>query len=803
MRVPLNWLSEYVDLTLHPRELAERLTVAGVEVGAVLTTAGGDWDGVSVALVVDVTRHPDADRLVLATVDLGGGERQTVVCGAPNVAVGQKVPFARAGARLIDGRTGQSSLLKPAVIRGVESAGMICSEKELGLSDHHEAILVLGEDAPVGTPLAAYLGQAVLELDLRPNRPDLLSMLGVAREVAALTGQTVRDPSSEHAEQGRPIKGRVDVEIADPDLCPRYCAALIENIEIAASPAWMQERLAAAGMRPINNVVDITNYVMLEMGQPLHAFDFEKLRRHKIIVRRPRPGEKLVLLDGSEQPLAPDMLAIADAEVPVALAGLMGGLDSEVDENTTSLLLESANFSGPNIRRTVGALKLEGTEASRRFEKGLSRELPPLAAQRAVKLMVEICGGKAAQGLVDVFPGKQKDVRITVTQERIQRVLGIDPPVAQVRQVLSALGFSCRWLPPDCYVVRAPYWRTDVSIADDVIEELARIIGYDRLPTTLLRGQVPPAEPQPRRLLRDRATDVLVAAGMQQVITYPLTALEMLAKVLPPEELATYPPLRIANPMSREQEYLRTTLRAALLQTLAANVRLTRGLVTLFETARLYLPRDDDLPQESEYVCGAVAGFHPDRWGQPSAEPAGFYDAKAYVEQLLTALGVRADFQEATDYAFLPGRTAAVVADDERLGLIGQVHPRVASAFDIDFEVAMFELDLDAFLPHVSDRRRYRPVPPYPSVEQDIAVIVDESLPAGRVRAAIESFPLVRTAGLFDVYSGPQVPAGKKSLAFSVSYQSPDHTLTDAEVNREQARILERLKSDLGAAPRA
>lgn len=801
MRVPLGWLSEYVDITLGPQELARRLTIAGVEVAEIIST-GGEWGGVRVAEVVAMQRHPNADRLSLATVDLGAGERHTVVCGAPNVAAGQKVAFAGVGARLIDGHTGKATVLKAAVIRGVESAGMVCSEKELGLSDSHEGILVLSDAAPVGHPLSSVLGETVFDLDLTPNRPDLFSVLGIAREVAALTSQTVRDPSIEYKESGTGIKDRAHVEISDPDLCPRYVAALIENVKIGDSPAWMQERLTAAGMRPINNVVDITNYVMLEMGQPLHAFDFKKLRGGKIIVRRARPGEKMVLLDGRERELAPDTLVIADAEGPVAIAGVMGGANSEISPKTTAILLESANFAGPNIRRTSQALKVR-TDASVRFEKGLSRRLPLIAAQRAVKLIVELCGGRAAQGLVDVSSGKGKEVRITLTQERLHRILGIEIPVAQVRQVLTGLGFGARWVLSDRFVIRVPYWRTDVSIADDVIEEIARIVGYDQLPTRLLRGELPAVLPQPMIVLRERARDVLAAAGMQEVINYSLTDIATLSRVLGPEELASNRPLRVANPMSREFEYARTTLRHSVLKSLASNAPGNPGVIALFEAGRAYLPQPDDLPHEIETVCGAVTGRRPGRWGEPTGESAGFYDAKAFVERLLSELRVGAQFEDAVDYAFLPGRTAAVMTSGQRIGLVGQVHPRVVAAFDIKADVAMFEMDLEALLPHVAEIVHYRPVPPYPPVEQDMAVIVDANVPAAHVRTLIESFPLVRAASIFDVYTGPPIPRGRKSIAFSVSFQSEKKTLEDKDVARERGRIVARLRQELAAELRA
>src|SRR5438093_1458998 len=561
MRIPLRWLADYVDLTIPTEELARRLTTAGVEVGKIISSAG-EWDGVIVGEVVKVEKHPNADRLTLVTVHLGKERLERVVCGAPNVAVGQNVAFAPEGTYLIDGHTGERTVLKRAKIRGVESAGMVLSEKELGVSDSHEGILVLPDDVLVGEPLASVLGEKIFDLDLTPNRPDLLSVLGVAREVGALTRNKVRDPSIVYEAAGDPIKGRARVEVVDRDICPRYVAALIEDVKIAESPPWMQQRLVAAGMRPINNVVDITNYVMLEMGQPLHAFDYDRLKGQRIVVRRARPGEKLRLLDGTDRELTPEMLVIADAQDAVGVAGVMGGAESEVTEQTRGVLLESANFSQTSIRRARQALRVE-TDASRRFEKGLSVHLPPIAAQRAVKLMVELCGGRAAQGLIDITAEKLKDTRVTLTQDRLQRVLGVEVQSGEVRRVLEGLGFGCRWVPPDRFIVRVPYWRTDISIADDVVEEVARIVGYDELPTTQLRGEIPAVQRQPMRELRERVRHALAASGLREVITYSLTDLPTLQKVLPPEDLATSPPLRIANPMSREVEYARTTLRAS------------------------------------------------------------------------------------------------------------------------------------------------------------------------------------------------------------------------------------------------
>jgi len=799
VRIPLRWLSEYVDLTVETGELARRLTVAGAEVGEIITTA--DWEGVVVAHVDKIEQHPNADRLVIATVDNGSGEPRRVVCGAPNVRAGQNIAYAAIGSKLIDGHTGESVTLKTAKIRGVESQGMICSEKELGMSDQHEGILVLPADAPLGAPLAEVIGDTVFDIEVTANRPDWLSILGVAREVAALTARPWRDPSIQYPESAKSATKFAKVEIADPDLCPRYVGAIVENVKVGESPPWMQDRLIAAGMRPISNVVDITNYVMLEMGQPLHAFDYEKVRGKKIVVRRAQKGERIKLLDGSRHKLTEEMLVIADGEGATAVAGVMGGGDSEVSAKTKTILLESANFSGPSIRRTSQALKLR-TDASTRFEKGLSRLLPPIAIARAVKLVVELCGGRAAQGLIDCYPAPEKESKITLTMARIERVLGLDIPATQVRQVLTSLGFGCRWMPPDRFIVRVPYWRTDVRIPDDVIEEIARVIGYDELPTSRLRGAIADELPQPLRALRERVRDVMAAAGLQEVITYSMTDLESLAKVLPAEDLAVTPPLRVANPLSRQFEYARTTLRHALLQTLSANIGGTQDLISLYEASRVYIPAEGDLPHETETLTAVVSGRIPDRWGQPTGDLADFFDAKGALDTLFAELRLEADYREATDFAYLPGRTAEIFVGDTRVGIIGHVHPGVAAAFDIERDVIMFEIDIEALLPHVQDVVHFRPMSPYPTVEEDLALVVAADIPAASVVRLMQAFPLVAAVRIFDVYTGEPVPSGKKSLAFAVTYQALDRTLTEADVSKQRGRIIERLRRELSAEPR-
>ncbi len=798
MRVPLKWLAEYAPVTLPPEELARRLTLSVAEVEDIIST--GPWDEhVRVGQVLRVEPHPNADRLRLVTVNLGN-RQERVVCGAPNVAEGQKVAFGEVGARLINGKTGEPMVLTPARIRGVESAGMVLSEKELGISDEHEGILVLPPDAPVGVLLREYLGDVVLDLSVWANRPDLLSIIGVAREVAALTGQPLREPHVVYPEAGPPAAERVRVQIVDPDLCPRYIDMVIEGVSVGPSPEWMQRRLEAAGMRPINNIVDITNYVMLEYGQPLHAFDYDAIGGRTIIVRRARPGETLVTLDGERRELAPDMLVIADAERPVALAGVMGGQDSEVSERTTTVLLEAANFYGPSIRRTAARLKMR-SEASTRFEKGLPAELAAVGARRAAQLMAELAGGRVAPGMVDVYPGRREPVHIQVPAARLRQVLGIDIPPQRVTAVLRGLGFGVTTT-PEGYLVDVPYWRPDVRIADDVAEELIRIVGYDDLPVTTIRGRVPPPIRQPHRELRERVKDILAAAGMQEIMTYSLVSAEQLRWVVPPDELEHRPPLRVANPLSADRSVLRTSLRGSALETLARSLRVHRGETALFETAVVYLPRDGDLPEEREMLVGVVGGRRLDRWNQPTSDPVDFFDAKGYLEALFERLALAPEWSPAEEYGLLPGRTAAIRVDGQQVGVVGQVHPETAAQFDIEGECFLFEVRLDLLTELAQRRREYAPYATTPVVAQDLAVVVDATTPAAEVLRIIRAGRYVVSATVFDEYSGGQLPPGKRSIAVRVLFQDPARTLTDEEVAASRRQIVARLERELGATLR-
>ncbi|MER3450041.1 MAG: phenylalanine--tRNA ligase subunit beta, partial [Chloroflexota bacterium] len=690
MRVPLRWLSDYVKVELSPEELAHRLAMAGLEVESV-EKVGEFWEGIRIGRVVRLERHPNADRLWLATVDLGDYQ-ETVVTGAPNLREGVKVPFAPVGSRLIDPQQGKLVELKAARIRGIESRGMVCSEAELGLSDDHSGIMLLPDDAPVGAPLRDYLGDAILETKPSPNRPDWFSLLGVAREVGALTGQAVTEPPAEYSEAGPPIDQVIRVEIADPDLCLRYCATVITGLKVGPSPEWLQRRLRAAGMRPINNVVDVTNYVMLEWGQPLHAFDLAQVRDHRIIVRRARPGERLVTLDGQERTLPPDALVIADAERAIGLAGIMGGANSEVSEMTTAIVLESANFHPTNIRRTAQALGLR-TEASIRFERAIRPELTVPAVRRATALILELAGGQAARGLVDLYPGRKAAAEITVTAAQIRRLLGTEVPGPEVHRVLGLLG--CRVEEPESgvYRVTPPFWRSDLNIREDIIEELARIIGYDSIPTVMPAGPLPEPIFDPRPELEEAVRDILVGCGLQEVLTYSLVSRALLDRF---DRNGAPEPLRLVNPMSAEQEYLRTSLRPSLVNTLAANRRRGEtGPVKIFEVGRVYWARPDDLPLELKRVVGLLSGpAGPRVWNQPERE-LDFYDAKGVVETLLWRLGFEPRFEPGTDPDLHPGKTALCLVGTERVGVVGELHPRLVEAFELRERPQLFELDLE------------------------------------------------------------------------------------------------------------
>lgn len=819
MKVPLKWLREYVDVDIPVDELAHQITLAGLEV-AEIQQIGQEWDPelVVVGEVCAVRPHPNADRLTLVEVDYGGGAPLAVICGATNIRVGdqgQKVAFARAGARLWDPYSEEPRLttLKATKIRGVRSAGMVCSEKELGLSEEHEGVILLPDGAPVGTPLVDYLGDIVLDLDLTPNLGRCLSIVGVAREVAALLGKELRVPEPALGEQGPSIEGQVTVEILDPDLGPRYSAALVRDVKMGPSPLWMQLRLLRAGMRPINIVVDVTNYVMLETGQPLHAFDWEVLRpvaegsAPGIIVRRAHAGERMSTLDGEQRLLDPDFLLICDGEGPVAIGGVMGGLESEVTENTRHVLLEAAHFDPISTRRTSQMLHLS-TEASVRFERGVDPEGTIWALRRASELLERWAGGVAAEGIVDAYPQPWQAREIQLPASEALRILGIELTAEEMAEMLRPLGFACT-VQGRMVHVKVPSFRLDVLIAADLLEEVARMYGYDRIPSTLMQDVLPPQRGNPLLELQERVRDVLAGTGLDEVITYSLTNLGSVARLTPgAAEVDGSGYLRLANPLTLEREYLRQTLMNHLLETLALNVRY-QDRVAIFEVGRVYLPREgQELPEEPVMLGLCLCGLRAEpSWLQQEPGEMDFFDLKGIVETTLDRLGIENIRFEPSEHPTLhPGRQAALWMGEEQVGTLGEVHPQVREQFELpERTVGLAELRLEPFVGRTAGHT-YVPISRFPAVIQDIAVVVDRDTPAVRVAEVIRQAggDLLKEVALFDVYRGSPLPAGKVSLAYRLTFQAMDRVLVEESVNRlREKRIVPALERELGATIRA
>jgi phenylalanyl-tRNA synthetase beta chain len=839
MKVPLSWLKDFVDITLPLDRLVERLTLAGLEVESV-TQIGELWDRdkIFVGQILEVGRHPEADRLVLARVEYGADKPMTVVTGAPNLypyvgedlaGRGPKVAFALAGARLVDGHSEERRIvrLKPTKIRGIPSEAMCCSEKELDLGDSHEGIILLPDDAPVGMPLVDYMGDAVLEFDIKGPFGHLQSMYGVARELAALTGQRLHSEAMTILDR-QPVRIEPDADFAaivirDPDLCPRYSAALIEGVTIRLSPLWMQQRLQRAGMRPINNVVDITNYVMLELGQPLHAFDYDLLRsragggKPSIIMRRANEGEHLVTLDGIDRALDPDMLMITDTAGTIAVGGVMGGANTEVNDSTTAVLLEAANFNFLSIRRTTSLLRLS-SEAGSRFGKGVDPELTVKALARAGQLLEELAGGAVRPEYGDCYPDKPAQRSIDLDPTYVDRLLGIHVPVDEIIRILRSLEFEVAEIWEDAVAsgvsasprlrVTVPSHRLDVTIPADLVEEVGRVYGYDRLPLTRLEDELPPQRSNATLEGEEIVRNILTGAGLDEVITYSMIDLADEMRLGGGEALRDEPSVTVLNPLSVERAHLRRTLLPGLLHTARANLRFL-DRVAIFEVGRVYIPRPGEvLPAEPRRLGALLTGpREASTWLAHDAGPASFFDLKGVLEELTARLALsKVSWERGAHPAMHPGRTARLLVDGAEVGFVGELHPLTRAAFDLpDGPVAIAELDLDALLALWGAARPMTELSAQPAVYEDLALIVDEETPAAQVDEIIRQSggKLLVDVRLFDVYRGQPIPAGKKSLAYALTFQAPDRTLTDQDTKKLRQKIVGRLGRELGATLRA
>jgi phenylalanyl-tRNA synthetase beta chain len=804
MKVSYNWLAQYVDLSgITPEELAEKLTRSGVEVEAVEYMNQGVTD-VVVGYVVEKEKHPDADKLNVCQVDVGSGEMLQIVCGAKNVAAGQKVPVAVVGAKLPG-----DFKIKKAKLRGVASNGMICSAKELGMNDKlmpkeiQEGILVLPEDLEVGQPIQPILGldDVVLELGLTPNRSDCLSMIGTAYEVAAILGREVKLPDTDVPESAQTIEGKVEVDIEAPEHCQRYTARLISGVKLGPSPLWMQNRLMAAGVRPINNVVDITNYVMLETGQPLHAFDYTKVENGRIVVRLAKAGETIVTLDDTERTLDEEMLLITDGTKPIGIAGVMGGANSEVTEETVTILLESAHFAGSSIRKTSRKLGLR-SEASLRFEKEVDPQAVERALNRAAALMAELAGGEVAQGIAEKTIAIPEAKEVVVRLSRLNGLLGTALSLEEVIAIFDRLAFPYV-VDGERITVSVPTRRQDITREVDLIEEVARLHGYDHIPTTLPYGDNTQGMLTREQMLRRTVRQVLNGAGLDEVITYSFThpgIMNDFASVY--GETKT---VKLAMPMSEERSVLRTNLLPHLLEAAAYNSNRKERDLALFELGKVFLTEEEtlsQLPEEHMVLAGLLTGNRVGPHWQQKAERVDFYLVKGILDVLLNRLGITGiEYRPVKDLAGMhPGRTAQVVLQGKVAGYIGQIHPAMQQKYDVE-ETYVFQLDTGVLFELATMHQGMIPLPKYPAISRDIAVVVDRNVSAGTLQKTIEKSAgeLLESVRIFDVYVDDKLGENKKSVALSCTYRDPEKTLTDEEVQAVHEKVVESLAAQCGA----
>lgn len=783
MKISYRWIKEYVETDLSAQAVADRLTNAGIEVALVAPLV----TGLSGVVVGEVEAMEKKGVCRVATAD----RHFTVVCGAPNVSTGVRAAFAPPGATLPGGQKVQATKK-----RGVLSEGMLCSEKELGIGDDAGTILLLAADAPLGRDLVTYLGldDWILEVEVTPNRPDCLSVVGVAREVAALTGAPFRFPVIAMKEGDAEIAALAAVEVEDPDLCPRYAARLITGLTVAPSPPWLAQRLRAVGLRPINNLVDITNYVLWELGHPLHAFDYDTLAQRKIVVRRARPGERLTTLGGQDRALSDSMLLIADAERGIGLAGVMGGANTEVTEQTTSVLLESAYFNPTSIRRTAKRLGL-ATDAAYRFERGADIEGLREALDRASQLLADLGGGTVARGVLDVYPSPRPHPRIPLRLERIQRVIGICPPRGDVMRILQGLGFAVDEAkdPPEIVV---PSFRRDVSMEDDLAEEVIRVWGYDRIPSTLPGGSLALVR-QPAALRRaTRVRQTLAAAGLAEVITYSFADPERLR--LLGWDPASPDLMTLRNPLSQERSILRPSLVPGLLEVVATNRQRQSPDVGCFEVGRVFRSGGSDgLAREELRVGIALTGLRSSRAWYSGRGSADLYDAKGAAEHVLASLGVGAYEVRGSASPFLEeGRGGEFVVAGEAVGWFGELALGPQEGHDLADPVFLAEISLDRLEALPPRQVRYRALPRFPAVQRDVAFVMPQDLSVAQVESEIRrrGGALLKSVALFDVYAGEGVDAGMRSVAWSLLFQADDRTLTDDEVNALHAAIIDAVK---------
>ena len=807
MQVSIKWLKDYIDFTETPEQLADKLTMAGIPVENVVDPGEG-LEKVVTGRIEKLEPHQNSDHLQICTMNVDLAENIIIVTGAQNVAEGQVVPVAMVGAHLPNGMK-----ISKGKLRGVASNGMLCSAQELKLDleklpeEQKTGIFILPSDTPVGIPAKDVLGlnAAVLEVELTANRADCFSVFGLVREIAAITGNKPHFPEIKvNEDDNTKLNDIFSVEIADPDLCSRFSTRMLKNVKIGPSPEWMQQRLEGAGIRSINNVVDVTNFVMIELGHPMHAYDYDKITGKKLIARRAIEGEELHTLDDTSRKAKGEMLVIADSEKAAGLAGIMGGFETEITDTTTTVVLESADFYGPCIRRTARACGLS-SEASGRFERGVDSETTIKALDRAAQLLQEMGACTVCEGIVDVYPNPKQANYVTFTPEQINNHLGTNIAKDVMLNIITSVGFDVTKDENDEITVKVPSWRNDVTCMADISEEIARLHGFDKIKSTLPNGVSMQGTQSAKQTFIDKVKASLSSQGLYETISFALTNEETFNKLNIPQDSPLRKAVPIMNPLSDEYPLVRTTLLSSIFDNLARNLARKNDDVALFEVGSVFFPKAlpvTELPDEVVKIAGAITGRRNAQGWNQTNDMVDFYDAKGIIEELLANLRVtRYTVEAGTHYAMHPGKTALFKKGRDVIATVGEVHPAVLSAYGITKPVYIFELDATTVMKYMAKDLKYKALPKYPATSRDLAMLVDVDVNAADIEKA-----MTKAAGqnltqitLFDVYTGKQVEEGKKSLAFSLTFQSNDKTLTDAEIDPAIEKIVAKLQKDFNA----
>jgi phenylalanyl-tRNA synthetase beta chain len=800
MKISLSWLREYVTVNINVNDLADALTMVGLEVEAVSDRY--DYLGsVVIGRITEISPHPNADKLKICSVDIGNNTIP-VVCGAPNAKKDMLAPCALPGTYLPKG-----TIVEKGIIREEASAGMLCSEFELGLGAKSEGIIELSRNLSVGNPLNRALGLSdpVLEIDLTPNRPDCLSIIGIAREIAAIRQTKIRYPEISLPESFDDISNYTSVTIMDPDLCPRYAAGLIFDITVKPSPFWLQDRLISVDLKPINNIVDITNFVMMETGQPLHAFDFDRLAENRIVVRASEIGETFTTLDGKERHLEPEMLMICDGEKPVALAGVMGGLNSEIEESTSRVLIESAYFDPISIRKTSKSLGLN-TDSSHRFERGVDPNGTVTALHRATQLIVEIGGGKLVRGTIDEHPNPVPKRTIVLSVGALNRRLGTSLGANDIENYLKSIEFEVERIDDDKFQVAPLSCRVDISRFEDLTEEIARLFGYNNIATTFPLIPAEARQTSKKIESRDRVKRLMTGLGFTEAITYSFINKLSCNRLELESDDARRHMVDILNPLSEDQTVMRTSLMPGLLEAMNYNLSVQNRNLKLFEIGNIFFNtgQEDSQPDEVEMLAGLWTGTRVDTIWFSKEINCDFYDLKGVVEELLRNLGiVNATFSSTTESFFYtkPGFTAQIFLENESIGLVGELHSKVARNYDLKQTVFVFELNFDQLIDHIPDTKSAQPIPKFPPTSRDITLIVNKDVEAFNILQSVKILDekLVERLHLFDVYEGDPIPGGKKSISFRITYRSSSETLEDNKVNHIHKSVTDRLLQEYDA----